>query len=199
MKLNKNRNADHRDRQRTITTVLTVATYVAITAFLIIVVGTCSYLSGWFSEPAKNIWEPVVEKVEESSSKEKSKEEKTVTEQEQPVTSEPPADLTIEQRIQTACAAYNIPYDITLAIARLETGWFTSDAYIYGNNPGGLSVNETPIYFDTIEDGVYAFIDNLAHNYFAMGLDTPEKIGEKYCPVDPNWAQKIHSVMLYKS
>lgn len=105
------------------------------------------------------------------------------------------AELTIEERIRQACESYGISYDIALAIARLETGWFTSDAYLYKNNPGGLSRNEIPINFDSIDEGVEAFICNLANNYFDIGLDTPEKIGQKYCPVDLNWASKVEKLI----
>lgn len=109
-------------------------------------------------------------------------------------------ELTIEERIALACDEYDISYgyDIVLAIARLETGWFKSDAYIYGNNPGGLSVNEVPIYFDTIEEGVDRFVSNLALNYFGIGLTTPELIGQKYCPVNPGWAELVRELMYYE-
>ena len=112
---------------------------------------------------------------------------------------EPDKELTIEERIAVACEEYDIShaYDIVLAIARLETGWFKSDAYIYGNNPGGLSVNEQPIYFDTIEEGVDRFVSNLANNYFGIGLDTPELIGQKYCPMNPRWADLVSELMTY--
>lgn len=108
-------------------------------------------------------------------------------------------DIPIEKRIGDACEEYGIDYNIVIAIARLETGWFRSDAFIYGNNPGGLSVNEQPIYFDTIDEGVDRFVSNLANNYFAIGLDTVEEIGQKYCPVNPDWANLVRSVMYSES
>lgn len=101
----------------------------------------------------------------------------------------------IEQKIAIKCEEYNIPYDIPLAIARLETGWFKSDAFVYGNNPGGLSINEQPIYFNTLDEGIDRFVSNLSNNYFAIGLDTVEEIGQKYCPVNPDWANLVRSVM----
>lgn len=106
--------------------------------------------------------------------------------------------LNIEDRIVFACQDYGIPWEIPLAIARLETGWFKSNAYINGNNPGGMSRNEKPIKYDTIEEGVEAFISNLANNYFAIGLDTPEEIGKKYCPVNPEWASLVRQLMEYE-
>lgn len=107
-------------------------------------------------------------------------------------------ELSIEEMIKNTCAEYGIDYAIVLAIARLETGWFKSDAYLHGNNPGGLSINEVPMAFDTREEGVGAFVSNLANNYFALGLDTPEEIGEKYCPVNPAWSSVVRELMMYE-
>lgn len=117
-----------------------------------------------------------------------------IVEEQEPPTVE---ELSIEEMIRNACAEYGINYEIVLAIARLETGWFKSDAYLYGNNPGGLSINEVPKAFDTKEEGVDAFVSNLANNYFALGLDTPEEIGAKYCPVNPDWAVIVRELMMY--
>jgi len=103
----------------------------------------------------------------------------------------------IEYKIYIACDKYNVPFKTVLAIARLETGWFTSDAYKYRNNPGGLSRNEVPLYFDTIDEGVDRFVSNLKKNYFDQGLTTPNEIGEKYCPVNPKWATMVSRLMNY--
>lgn len=101
----------------------------------------------------------------------------------------------IEEQIISACNRYGIDSSVVLGIARLETGNFTSYAYLVGNNPGGMSVNEVPIIYGSIEEGVEAMVSNLAHNYFAIGLTTPELIGQKYCPVNPNWAYLVRSLM----
>lgn len=101
----------------------------------------------------------------------------------------------IEERIISACNRYGIDSSVVLGIARLETGNFTSYAYLVGNNPGGMSVNEVPIIYGSIEEGVEAMVSNLAHNYFAIGLTTPELIGQKYCPVNQNWAYLVRSLM----
>lgn len=106
-------------------------------------------------------------------------------------------ELTVEEQIKAYCEVYRVPYDVVLAIARLETGWFKSYAYVYGNNPGGLSVNEVPMSFSTLEEGVDAFVGNLARNYFAIGLYTPEQIGQKYCPNNPEWADMVQQLMYY--
>ena len=101
----------------------------------------------------------------------------------------------IKEKIKIACDIHGVPYDIAMAIARLETGHFKSYAFREKNNPGGLSRNEVPMSFDTIDDGVEAFVGNLGRNYISIGLDTPEKIGKKYCPVNPNWANLVRSLM----
>ena len=84
----------------------------------------------------------------------------------------------MEEKIKIACNIYGADYDITLAIGRYETGWWKSYACTVKNNPGGMSRNEVPIYYDTIDEGINAWVQNLANNYFAIGLDTPEKIAE---------------------
>lgn len=88
-------------------------------------------------------------------------------------------------------------YDITLAIGRYETGWWKSYACTVKNNPGGMSRNEVPIYYDTIDEGINAWVQNLANNYFAIGLDTPEKIAEKYCPNNSDYASYLRKMMSY--
>lgn len=106
-----------------------------------------------------------------------------------------PKELTIEDKIELACNQYGVSFDIALAIARLETGNFTSHAYKYKNNPGGLSINEKPMTFSTIEEGVDAFVGNLSKNYIQKGLTTVEAIGKKYCPSNPKWAKLVRSLM----
>ncbi len=117
--------------------------------------------------------------------------EEPITEQIEPE----PKELTIEDKIGLACNQYGVSFDIALAIARLETGNFTSHAYKYKNNPGGLSVNEKPMAFSTIEEGVDAFVGNLSKNYIQKGLTTVEAIGRKYCPKNPKWAKLVRSLM----
>ena len=102
----------------------------------------------------------------------------------------------VETMIIHACKDYMIPSDIALAIAKLETGHFSSRAYLEGNNVGGLSVNEEPLAFDSLEEGVDAFVSNLANNYYAEGLDTPEEIGKKYCPInEEHWVALVKELM----
>ena len=103
----------------------------------------------------------------------------------------------MEEKIKIACNIYGADYDITLAIGRYETGWWKSYACTVKNNPGGMSRNEVPIYYDTIDEGINAWVQNLANNYFAIGLDTPEKIAEKYCPNNSEYANYLRKMMSF--
>ena len=95
-----------------------------------------------------------------------------------------------------ACREHDIEPDIPLAIARLETGNFTSAAFTECNNVGGMSVDQVPITYDSLEDGVDAFVGNLARNYFGKGYDDVEKISKKYCPVNAeSWAEVVRTLM----
>lgn len=101
----------------------------------------------------------------------------------------------VEGMIIVACQYYGVDPDIALAIARLETGHFKSPAFREYHNVGGVSIDEVPVAYESLEDGVDDFVQNLAKNYFGKGYDTIEKIGEKYCPVNPNWASEVKKIM----
>lgn len=102
----------------------------------------------------------------------------------------------VQEMIMMACEEYGIDHEIAMAIAKLETGHFTSEAFLKGNNVGGLSDNEVPRTYSTIEEGVNEFVENLARNYFAKGLTTPEEISGKYCPGNAeSWADQVRALM----
>lgn len=50
------------------------------------------------------------------------------------------------------------------------------------------------INYNSLEEGIVAFLSNLKNNYFDVGLDTLDKIQPKYCPIgavnDPNGLNK---------
>lgn len=102
----------------------------------------------------------------------------------------------VEEMIIEACQWYGIDHQIPVAVAKLETDHFTSQAYQEYNNVGGMSLNEEPIAYATLTDGVDAFVKNLSENYFAEGLETPEAISRKYCPVNADgWARAVREIM----
>lgn len=105
-------------------------------------------------------------------------------------------ELTVEEMIIAKCNTYEVDSTLALAISRLETGNFTSDAYIYGNNVGGISEREVPVGFDTLEEGVEAFVRNLKVNYYNEGLNDVDEIAGKYCPVNERqWAETVQALM----
>jgi len=46
--------------------------------------------------------------------------------------------------------------------------------------------------FPTIDDGIRAFIDNIARNYVAYGLTTAETMNSKYAE-NPRWASNVNA------
>lgn len=115
----------------------------------------------------------------------------------EPTPEQPPVatPVGIEQMIIDACNRYGIRSDIPLAIARLETGHFSSYAYVYQNNPGGLMYGGSVMPFASKEAGVEAFVSNLANNYFGIGLTSVESIGAKYCPGSQHWIDSVYALM----
>ena len=86
------------------------------------------------------------------------------------------------------------PYMAT-AIILQETGckWECSRLVRECNNVGGQKGQGcgSYSYFDTLDNGIIAFIDNLYKNYISYGLTTPESINPKYAE-DPNWSVNVN-------
>ena len=96
-------------------------------------------------------------------------------------------------------ASYSIekgvdPYMAT-AIILHETGckWECSYLVRECNNVGGQKGKGCGAYsyFDSLDNGIKAFIDNLYKNYISYGLTTPEEINPKYAE-DPNWSKGVN-------
>lgn len=101
-------------------------------------------------------------------------------------------------------ASYSIergvdPY-LAVGIMLLETGckWTCSGLVQKCNNVGGQkgSPNCSGGYrsYPTLDDGIRGFIDNLAVNYYAYGLTTPEAMNPKYAQ-STAWATKVRNYM----
>lgn len=45
--------------------------------------------------------------------------------------------------------------------------------------------------YDTLEDGIKGYMDNIKKNYYDYGLTTPEEMNKKYA-ADPNWSVKVN-------
>lgn len=90
------------------------------------------------------------------------------------------------------------PY-IAVAISLHETGCnaHCSNLMLSCNNVGGQKGyptcgNGSYKKFDTLEDGIKGYIDNLSKNYFGIGLNTPELMERKYA-CSTSWAGKVNS------
>lgn len=86
------------------------------------------------------------------------------------------------------------PYMAT-AIILQETGckWECSRLVRECNNVGGQKGSGCGnySYFDSLDEGIMAFIDNLSINYVSQGLTTPEQINPKYAE-DQNWSKNVN-------
>ena len=86
------------------------------------------------------------------------------------------------------------PYMAT-AIILQETGcsWDCSYLVTSCNNVGGQKGEGCGgyNYYESIDDGIIAFIDNLYDNYISNGLTTLEAINTKYAS-DPNWHIRVN-------
>lgn len=72
---------------------------------------------------------------------------------------------------------------ILLAISKHETGRWTSNAFINKNNLGGIMGRDGLKVYNTLDEGIEAFVSLLKRRYFEQGLDTIEKIQPVYCPL----------------
>ena len=89
------------------------------------------------------------------------------------------------------------PY-LAVAISLHETGckWGCSTLVKKCNNVGGQvggpSCNGGSYKrYDTLEEGIKGFIDNIAKNYVKKGLTTAEEMNPKYA-ADTKWASKVN-------
>ena len=89
------------------------------------------------------------------------------------------------------------PY-LAVSIMLLETGcnWTCSSLMRKCNNVGGQKGKpscEGGSYrsYPTLDDGIRGFIDNIADNYYAYGLTTPETMNKKYAE-SSTWALKVN-------
>ena len=108
-------------------------------------------------------------------------------------------------KIKKVADRYEIDWMVAVAIAKHETGNFTSNAFTNLNNVGGMmywngskSVLKS---FNSLDEGIEAYVYNLKTYYYDMGLDTIEAIQKKYAPIgaanDPqnlnsNWVSGVY-------
>lgn len=87
------------------------------------------------------------------------------------------------------------PY-LAAAISLEETGcnWNCSNLVKSCNNVGGMKGSGCGSYgyFNTLDDGIRAFIDNIANNYVAYGLTTADLMNPKYAE-NPAWSTNVNN------
>lgn len=89
---------------------------------------------------------------------------------------------TPRELLKIACEEYDVDYILAVSIARVETGNFTSELFLKYNNLGGLSNDYDWYKYNTLIEGINAYVSMLKLEYIDKGLDTPEKMQPKYCP-----------------
>ena len=87
------------------------------------------------------------------------------------------------------------PY-LAAAISLEETGckWNCSSLVKNCNNVGGMKGSGCGAYgyFDSLDNGIRAFIDNIYRNYVAYGLTTADTMHHKYAE-NPMWASNVNA------
>lgn len=93
-------------------------------------------------------------------------------------------------KIKEVADNYGVDYKLAIAISKHETGTYTSLAFKDLNNVGGMMHwTEKGMLlkkYDTLEEGIEAFVSNLKRNYIDMGLISIEEIQKKYAPIGIN-------------
>ena len=86
------------------------------------------------------------------------------------------------------------PY-LATAIMLHETGctWECSNLVKSCNNVGGMKGSGCGAYgyFNSLEEGIQRFIDNIYNNYYLYGLTNADLMGSKYAE-DPEWSRKVN-------
>jgi len=100
--------------------------------------------------------------------------------------------------IATRCIELGIDPYMAVAIMLHETGctWNCSTLARINYNVGGMKGRSGKYQkFNSIDEGINAFMNNLYKNYYSKGLTTPETISKKYAGNSTSWAKKIRSYM----
>lgn len=100
-----------------------------------------------------------------------------------------------------ASLKYNIDPYLAVAIALHETGckWNCSTLVTRCNNVGGIKGYPSCgsggyQAFDSIEDGIYKYVENISKNYYAYGYTTAETMQRKYTGyANSTWAVKVNN------
>lgn len=95
-------------------------------------------------------------------------------------------------KIKKVAQDYGVDWRLAIAISKHETWDYTSYIFKHQNNVGGLwnGIKGEFYSYDTLDEGIEAYISNLKNNYYNEGRTTIETIQPKYAPIgaknDPN-------------
>lgn len=95
-------------------------------------------------------------------------------------------------KIKKVAQDYGVDWRLAIAISMHETWDYTSYIFKHQNNVGGMwnGMKGEFYSYDTLDDGIDAYISNLKTNYYDEGRTTIETIQPKYAPIgaknDPN-------------
>lgn len=96
--------------------------------------------------------------------------------------------------IEQAAESQSVDPALAIAIARLETGNFTSGAFVSGHNFGGLTGSTGVMSFSSEEAGLDAYIACLSW-YASQGMTTAREMASVYCPPSTDWAAQVEEIM----
>lgn len=95
-------------------------------------------------------------------------------------------------KIKAVADSYEVDWRLAVAISKHETWDYTSYIFKHQNNVGGMwnGIKGEFYSYDTLDEGIEAYISNLKNNYYNEGRTTIETIQPKYAPIgaknDPN-------------
>ncbi len=99
------------------------------------------------------------------------------------------------ENIARIALEYEVDPFVATGIIMVETGCKWNCSYLTKNcnNVGGMKGSGCGSYaaFSDLDVGLDAFIRNLARNYYAYGLNTPELMNRKYAE-NPNWHKDVN-------
>lgn len=99
-----------------------------------------------------------------------------------------------KELIALACEEYKVDPNLCIAIARLETGNFTSAVFKNCNNLGGMRNDYGYYEYRTLVEGCNAFVRMIRCEYIDKGYDNVDKMANKYSE-SPDWANKVKQLI----
>lgn len=100
----------------------------------------------------------------------------------------------IDIMLEELCKEYGVNDVLAIAIARLETGHYTSTLFTENNNFGGMGNGAKYYSYSDKSEGAEAFIQMLK-KYAENGKTTPQTMAATYCPDNANWAKLVTQMM----